>query len=245
MSFGEVILITHFLACQKIVITIMKFEDFTRTGTTEEIKENLFRLQQELKICASKVSIDGDNDYTGIALRNLIHFSSTLLERLIKYLEDSIEMNAWIARNLFECYLISVYITSEPERAKEFLLQKANDELEIFEGILTLNKFANTKTNANPIRERMDFINNTLDEYNLIARSHWTVGMLAKKTGNKEEYDAFFKLYSKYVHPSSWLINAQVNDSDNPVLRNVFLLQSQFYTTYLLKVASSYKIKTS
>lgn len=91
----------------------------------------------------------------------------------------------------------------------------------------------------------MDFINNTLNECNLIARSHWTVGMLAKKTGNKEEYDAFFRLYSKYVHPSSWLINAQVNDSDNPVLRNVFLLQSQFYTTYLLKVASNYKIKTS
>lgn len=226
-------------------LTIMKFEDTTRSGSPEEIKENLFNLQKELKICASKVPIGGNNDYTGHALQNLINFSSTLLERLVKCLEESIEMSAWIARNLFECYLISVYITSDLEKAKEFLVQKAGDELEIFESILTLNKLANTKTNETPIRERIEYIKKIMQEHNLIKKGHWTVGMLAQLTGNKDEYDAFFKLYSKYVHPSSWLINAQLNDSDNWVFRNVFLLQSQLYTGYLMKVASNYKIKTS
>jgi hypothetical protein len=223
----------------------MKFEDVTRFGSLEEAKENLFKLQKELKLCASKVPFGVNNDYTGHALQNLVNFSSTLLERLVKYLEEPIEMSAWIARNLFECYLISVYITSDPERAKEFLVQKASDELEIYEGILTLNKLANTKTNETPIRERMEHIKKTMKKHNLIEASHWTVGMLAKQTGNKDEYDAFFKLYSKYVHPSSWLINAQLNESDNSVFRNVFLLQSQLYAASLLKVASNYKIKTS
>jgi hypothetical protein len=171
----------------------MKFEDVTRFGSLEEAKENLFKLQKELKICASKVPIGVNNDYTGHALQNLVNFSSTLLERLVKYLEEPIEMSAWIARNLFECYLISVYITSDPERAKEFLVQKASDELEIYEGILTLNKLANTKTNETPIRERMEYIKKTMKEHNLIERGHWNVGMLAKHTGNKDEYDAFFK----------------------------------------------------
>lgn len=223
----------------------MKFEDITRFGSIEETKRNLSQLQMKLQVSASEVPIVVNNDYTGHALRNLVTVSSTLLERLIKYLEEPIEMSAWIARNLFECYLISVYITSDPEKAKEFLVQKASDELEIYEGILTLNRLSQTKSNETPILERMEHIRKTMKMHNLVQAGHWTVGMLGKKTDNKEEYDAFFKLYSKYVHPSSWLINSQLNEVDNSVFRNVFLLQSQLYCSYILNVTSDYKKKIS
>lgn len=222
----------------------MKFGDLTSFGSLEEAKKNLLKLQKELRNSALKLPIGVNNDYIGFALQKLLNSSSILVDRLIKYLEDPIELNAWIARNLFECYLLSVYITSDPERAKEFLTQKAKDELEIYEGISSLNRISNTKTNETPIRERMEHIKNVMKKHNLIESSHWTVGMLAKQTGNKDEYDAFFKLYSKYVHPSSWLINGQLSEYDNSAYRNIFLLKSQYYTSCLLKVASDYKIKT-
>ena len=220
----------------------MKIKDITRFGSLEEVRESFSKMQEELRICALKLPIAMYNDYTGHGLKNLVNTSSTLIERQIKFIEEPIEISAWIARNLFECYLMASYITSNPEKAKEFFVQKATDELEIYEGLLSLNKINNTKTDEAPIRQRMEKIRTVIKKHDLIEGSYWTVGMLAKQTGNREEYDAFFKLYSKYVHPTSWLINGQRNEYDSPTYRNIFWLQSQYYASCLLKLASDHKL---
>jgi hypothetical protein len=222
----------------------MKFGDKVKFDSSKEIVSNLSKLHLDLKISASKVPV-GMNDYPGFALRNLVAYSSFLVERLISYLEFPIELSAWTARNLFECYLIAAYIVPDPIKAKEFLTQKATDELEIYDGILSLKHSTNTKGVEKPIKDRMEHIKNTMKKHGLNQSKHWTVGMLAKQTGNKEEYEAFFKLYSKYVHPASWLINGEKSEFDNPTYRNIFLLQSQHYMGCLLKIASDYLIQKS
>lgn len=218
----------------------MKLGDITKFGTYEEVLENLEELKSALNKYAKEIPVKPIDDFAGFALTKLISYSIIQIERLILYVQFPIEVHALIARNLFECYLICVYIISDPLKAKEFLTQKSGDELEIYDGILSLKHLGNTKDIENPIMERIQHIKNTLQKHNIVLTTHWTVGMLAKQTGNKDEYDAFFKLYSKYVHPSSWIINGGLNEYDNSTYRNIFLLQSQYYISHIMKIAVDY-----
>lgn len=223
----------------------MKIEDKVKFGSYEEIENNLSCLGLELRRCALDMPVGKKDDYIGFALCKLVSYAASLTETLISFLKMSIELNAWTARNLFECYLIASYIISDISNAKEFLAQKATDELEIYESLLTLKHSGTTKDAEKPVLERMEHIRNTMKKHSLAKLNHWTVSRLAKQTGNKEEYDVFFKLYSKYVHPSSWLINGEKSEFDNQTYRNVFLIQAQYYISCLLKIVSDYRIKKS
>ncbi|QEC44564.1 DUF5677 domain-containing protein [Pseudobacter ginsenosidimutans] len=219
----------------------MKFEDKIIAGSFNDLKANLIKIQQQLNEGSSKISISKPDDFLGVTLKNVLNYSSILVNRLLSSLELPIELNAWLTRNLFECYLIAEYITINPEKAKEFVVQKATDEIEIYEGILTLKKYGATEETAKPILDRMEHIRNIVKEHELTESKHWSVGLLATHTGNREEYEAFFKLYSKYVHPSSWLINGKENEYENPTFKAVFLLQGQYYASCILKISSKYE----
>lgn len=51
----------------------------------------------------------------------------------------------------------------------------------------------------------------------------------AEAVGEKAEYEAFFKLYSKYVHPSSFLLNGNPKSVHSPVFFNILVIQAQRY----------------
>ena len=150
---------------------------------------------------------------------------------------------ALAARNLFECYLLVAYVIDNPSRAKEFISQKAFDELEINEGFLSLTTTTTSQTSIRMIQDRMDYIKKLMKSAELTPSRHWTVGQWALKTNNKIEYDAFFKLYSKYVHPSSWLVNSHDYEYDNPVFKNIFFSQGQIFTTRIVKLIYNYQGK--
>ena len=204
---------------------------------SKELKHIVSWLNEE----SSKLRINNTIDYLLIALRGISSYTSVLFDRLITNQNAPIEHIAISARNLFECYLLTAYIIDEPTRAKEFISQKAFDELEINEGFLSLTT-ANTSVAAvKMIKDRKGEINKLMENFGLTPSKHWTVSQLAQQTNNKVEYDAFFKLYSKYVHPSSWIMNSYNYEYDNPVFRNIFFSQGQIFTKRILKLISKYQ----
>ena len=86
----------------------------------------------------------------------------------------------------------------------------------------------------------MTYIKELMQKHGVPLERHWTVSYLAKQTNNKAEYESFFKLYSKYIHPSSWIVNSQANEYDNPIFRNIFVLQGQHYASCIQKLVSNY-----
>jgi hypothetical protein len=218
----------------------VKFEDKTRFGPSAEVIANLKDLRLQLAKVASNVQPTDRNDYLRFAFGNIAMYCSSQTDLLITHHDSPIQTIAWIARNLFECYLLCEYVTTDPVKAEEFVVQKASDELDINEGFITLAEPGTAGNNLQLIQDRNDHIRSTLNKHGIKETGHWTVGMLAERTGKKGEYNAFFKLYSKYVHPSSWLINGKSEEYDTDVYRNVFFLQAQFYVGCILKIAPQY-----
>lgn len=222
----------------------MNFGDEVILGSTTEVNTILRRIISELNDEVSKLLLKGGgDDYVLFALRGITNYTGVLFERLISYQSFPIEYIAVSARNLFECYLLIAYIIKNPSKAKEFLSQKAAQELEINEGFLSLTTAKTSETTIKYIRDRMNYINEIVKLHGLKSSGHWTVNYLAKQTNNTLEYEAFFKLYSKYVHPSSWLINSHDGECDNPVFRNIFLLQGQHYASCITKLISEFQKK--
>lgn len=203
-----------------------------------DLSKELNRIVSELNEESSKLRIISESDYRLVALRGISSYTSLLFDRLIRNQNAPIEHIALSARNLFECYLLTAYILDDPSRAKEFISQKAFDELEINEGFLSLTNTNTSAETIKAIKDRKDYINKLMENSGLTPSKHWTVGHLAQQTNNKDEYDAFFKLYSKYVHPSSWLMNSYNYEYDNLVFRNIFFSQGQIFTKRIVKLIS-------
>lgn len=210
--------------------------------STEDIKANLDKLVLLLTDQASHLQGKDDNDFVVFSLRGLTNYTSILLERLNLYQGSPIEFCAILARNLFECYLLVAFILSDPTKAKEFIGQKASGELEINEGFLSLTNASTQETNIKLINDRMIYIKDLMGKHEVPIKKHWTVRYLAERTNNKVEYEAFFKLHSKFIHPSSWIVNSFAHEYDNPIFRKIFILQGQIYGRRILKLVSDYQL---
>jgi hypothetical protein len=211
--------------------------------SVNDLSKELNSIVSELNEESSKLLINSETDYCLVALRGISSHTSVLFDRLITNQNAPIEHIAISARNLFECYLLTAYIIDNPSRAKEFISQKAFDELEINEGFLSLTTTNTSAATIKMIQDKRDYINKLMEKFELTPSKHWTVSHLAQQTNNKLEYDAFFKLYSKYVHPSSWLMNSHNYEYDNPVFRNIFFSQGQIFTKRIVKLISKHQGK--
>lgn len=218
----------------------MNFGDKVIFGSTDGVNTNLRGIILKLNEEVSKLRNKKLIDYLLVALRSLSSYTGVLFDRLISNQDFPIEYIAIAARNLFECYLIIAYIIKDPSKAKEFVSQKAYEELEINEGFLSLKTTKTSETSLKQIQDRMDYIKELMKNNGLTPSRSWTVSHLAAQTNNKLEYKAFFRLYSKYVHPSSWIVNSLNTEYYNPIFRNIFFLQGQHYASCITKLVSDY-----
>lgn len=218
----------------------MKFGDKKIYGSTDKVDANLLKIISAINDETSKLVLKQEMDYPLFSLRAIANYTGVLFDRLISNRDFPIDYIAILSRNLFECYLLTAYIISDSSKAKEFISQKAYEELEINEGFLSITNANTSETITKPIRERMEYIKEIMKKHDLNPSKNWNVNYLAKQTNNELEYKAFFKLYSKYVHPSSWIMNSPDHEYDNPVFKNIFILQGQHYASCITKLISNY-----
>ena len=208
-----------------------------------DLNKELSLIVAELNEEASKLIINKQTDYRIVALRGICNYTRILFDRLITNQNAPIEHIAISARNLFECYLLTAYMIDDSSRAKDFISQKAFDELEVNDGFLSLTTTNTSAATIKMIQDRKDYINKLMENFELTPSRHWTVSHLAEQTNNKLEYNAFFKLYSKYVHPSSWIMNSHNYEYDNPVFRDIFFSQGQIFTKRIVNLIYKYQGK--
>lgn len=217
----------------------MRFVDFVTSGTNDEFVTNLNNIGNSLSNTAASIKLEDKSDILACCICNLVQYSAEQLSRLAKMITDPIEYQAWAARNLFEATLLIEYLIQNPNAANNFISQKATDEIEIYEGMLSINTDMPSLL-IQPMLDRIQHIERTLEKHSFKKTKPWTTSWLASQTKNENEYKAFFKLYSKYVHPSSWIVLSVQNEIDTTTYRNVFLIQSQYYASRIHKLARDY-----
>lgn len=104
----------------------------------------------------------------------------------------------------------------------------AQDEIAIWEGVITLDKEKKKVIEVGSLRARIDFLKKTVEKHGLKITKIPSTIRLATNFGELDEHEAFYKIYSKFVHPSSILVNKPENINLD-VFFSIITMNSQKY----------------
>ena len=220
----------------------MKMNDKIQSGADQAVKENLDKIVRLIIDQAQHITPEDRYDVVSEIVRRTSLYAALQLRMMIDLYDYPLECIAWISRNLFEMNLIIEYSMKFPDKAKDFVLQKGSDEKDILEGMKLLYS-GGSRDNIITLQERIDHINQTLKKHGKNNSKHFSIKHMADKVDMEDDYNAFFKLYSKYVHPTSWLIFATEEEKATETYKNTFRIQAQYYSSRILKICEDYKKK--
>ena len=194
-------------------------------GSIADVVSNLHAVAGELRSIAAAWSLL-PRLHLPVAQTKLLICIADELKTFGKDLRADTRLLAWRTRNVFELFLL-LHKTSTEETAKVFAAQALTDEIGILEGLLGL--VAPGDSRVQPARDEVQRLHATLSRYGTLKTKHWTISELARTAGHKAEYDAFFKVCSKYVHPSGWSVAAPVETLDSVEYQEIFIHTVQRY----------------
>lgn len=198
-------------------------------GNDDDVRNNLWDCAKQIRKIAELITplITPVNDYVGITTQASLRYVASEIENARHGLRGDIKLFAWRTRNVFEAYLILRNILSNSDYAETFIAQKIEDEATILSGIRTL---------APPdadyswlLDQRVKKLKSTLAKYGFEKVKPDLISGLAGRVEMGKEYEAFYKLYSKYVHPSAWFLLSDHDEFNNETIWEAFILNSQKY----------------
>ena len=202
---------------------IVKFGNFSEISNT--IRSNISLIDEHLEFIRTNLERTERN----LVLYNLLAKIRLYLHCLTTSLNGPTEQLGFITRSLFELNLITRYVLIKEENLKRFVRQAGIDRIQILEGSLELREDS-SKENAKILEDEINKIKGLIQKYNLASlKSLPSFREIARITELEKEYKALYKLFSKYVHPSSYIIAGSPKEIHSNEVRNIFLIHAQLY----------------
>jgi len=202
---------------------IVKFGDLSEINNI--LKSKISLIDKHLEFIRTNLERTERN----LVLYNLLAKTKLYLYCLMKSLNEPTEQLGFITRSLFELNLITRYVLMNEENLKRFVAQTGEDRIKILEGILEFREDS-SKENVKIIEEEINRIKTLKQKYGLTSvKSLPSFKDIAHTVGLGKEYKALYKLFSKYVHPSPYIINGSPEEVHSNEVRNIFLIHAQLY----------------
>lgn len=142
--------------------------------------------------------------------------------------EGFVQVLAFCARNLYEIHLQSRYIQKDDACLNQWLAEAATDKIDMLEGILGLDPNNATEQHA-ILRAEINRMEQLLIINNLTKKKPYPIGSVAKDIGKEIEHKSLFKIFSKLLHPTSYLVNSSLEEVQNSETHNMLIIHIQLY----------------
>ncbi|MGD9727436.1 MAG: DUF5677 domain-containing protein [Nitrospiraceae bacterium] len=145
--------------------------------------------------------------------------------------DPPLEIIALSARNIFELYSRLEYVLKSEANSLQWQNEAVKDQLEIYEGLFTL---AGSESDKEKLREEVERVKKHAtsrgleSDAKILSSRH-----IAEESSMQPEYQAFYKLYSKLVHPSSFSVNWP-SARASPIYRSALICNVQVYANLML-----------
>jgi|ERR1035437_1327746 hypothetical protein len=147
-------------------------------------------------------------------------------------LDTPVEVLALSVRNTFEIWLRLLHIIESDRNRQAWRNEAFTDQLQVYDAMLTLQGPENVKS---VIQGEIERVKQQADARGLTpGQRPKMMRDLAEATKCKEEYEAFYKLYSKLVHPSAWFVNMPTAVASE-MYRVALIVNAQVYGWHILK----------
>ena len=187
-------------ANDKIPYPVLAITDLANNFSPEHFR---FAVGNCRDVIAKVIAEDTHSDQQ-IARVRILKFLDLQLSRAVRWVEEDADLMAGVMRNLIELKFWAHFISESPEKATQFLSELSIDARELYERLEKL---------APP------------DTYQLAVPLTQGKRVTVEPSGPQESL--IWKICSKLIHPSSWVIN-----NIDGTIHNAF--QRQVLATYVL-----------
>lgn len=206
-----------------------KLKDIVEHVPDLQVTRRLRELSANLRQLSCDIGKRAQRSNASLAYANLMNRTASEMDRLVGYYPDFAEGIAWCARNIFELNLVVRHICRSSENMNRWLGQFAGDEKQIIQGFLTLSADSKLPERQH-LQDRLDTIDSISAKHRIQPSRPFNIKSLAEQEHLEDEYIGLYKLFSKYVHPSSWLVNSSTDSVQSKEYINIFLIYSQLHS---------------
>ena len=164
-----------------------------------------------------------------VVLFNLLSATSAYLGIAAHNLQTHASVLALAARSLYELNVRSQHILGSDDRINQWLSEALRDKIELLEGVLHLDSASEQGHERAILRDEIGRLESLAAKYQLPALKRIpSTAAIAESVGRSDEHKALFKLFSKIIHPSAYLVNDYQNAASEQVLI-VLQVHAQMY----------------
>jgi hypothetical protein len=205
----------------------MKLSDIIRYSDHNHLKMTL----EEMAIHFEKTShwISANHTATGESrvLENILQGSSNYMKLVAENLDNHISILGTAVRALYEIRLRTELLVTNKGEFDKWQAESGTDKIQLLEAIQSM-KTADMITQRTILKGEIERIRTLLRKHGLEEAKPLGAADIAKKLGKEEEHRSLFKLLSKIVHPSSYLINDYANAASDEIYQ-ILQAHAQLY----------------
>lgn len=185
-----------------------RLSDYVIEGNQIELKKNLDKIIKKAKLIRRWIEKNIARSEKSVALGNLLASTSDYLDLMKSSLSAHISIPALSTRNIYEINIRLRSLIGHPDDLAKWQSEAVTDKIQTLEGILSLANESENIREQNTLKQEIERLRALVTKYGLpIVKQPVSTGNLAKQVDQEDEHKALFKLYSKLVHPSSYLVN--------------------------------------
>ncbi len=195
-----------------------------------EIRDHLLDLSEKSSALGYRITESLARSDKTVALSNFCSYISGELKNMSDFYPTNTAGLAWSTRNLFETNLTIRHVLLSNHNFSSWLGQALRDEKDFIDGVLSTSGDSHDADAKNSLNARLKQLHGMAQRHGLEFFKPFRVQDIAKGLGMLDEYTATYKLFSKYVHPSSLLVNAWHRQTPDTTWNDIFLVKAQTYT---------------
>lgn len=206
-----------------------RLRDHVHESNQVELKKNVDKIIKKSKFIHQWVDKNIARTEKRVIFVNLLSTTSDYLELMKSSLNSHISVLAICTRSIYEINIrLRSLIEHQGEMAK-WQSEAVTDKIQILEGILSLANDSENVIEQDILKNEIKRLESLVSQYGFpIVKQPDSTGNLANNVGQQDEHKALFKLYSKLVHPSSYLVNSY-GDASSIENQKILQIHAQLY----------------
>lgn len=204
-------------------------KDHVIIGTEDDLKIKLEKMSHQFLMVSNWITQNNDRNNENLALYNLFSSVIQYLRVLNMSVDEHISILALSTRSLYELNLTIRSVLMDSKNISSWYSEAITDKIQMLEGLLGIETVSNMSQQKNIFQTEIKRLQNLYERHQLERiKTPTAASQKAKQVGLSDEHKNLYKLFSKIVHPSSYLVNDYKNAASTEI-RMILQIHAQLY----------------
>jgi hypothetical protein len=206
-----------------------KIREIAKFSSIEESVKKLNSDAQKIRALAHWITKNVRRDEKSVSMVNIAEAVAAFLNVAAQGTTTHISVLALATRNLFELNVRLRDTLRSDEQLKRWHGEAIRDNVELLEGLMRLDNTGENAQSRDVLQKEIDRLHGLQKKYGLPQKGSPPAKNLAVGVGLEDEYNALFKVFSKLVHPTSYLVN-NIKNANTHLMIGLLQVHAQIYS---------------